>query len=231
MENIWINILICFGTIVLLFIIAYYFYSQIHEQNKNIELPPWIAESRQTTLNRIINLILAQYACSPDECALQIQPLDSNRDMVELLFDNFSYQLYCDWQKEKITMRYSFHDVALESHFISNQCTFKAHQHFFNFCAIEEKIRDWYFEWTRKIYKNDEQLFISCVAAAKELADSEKSTEDFERMLLQTWDNINFSEKTEQRDIDAANFTRLTAYILHNYPNKLEEYLQRTIKK
>lgn len=174
---------------------------------------------------------MAQYSYSPEECVIQVQPISDNQDIVEILFDNFSYRLYCDWKKERITIQYIFHDTALESHFISNKCVFKAHQHFFDFCAIEEKIREWYFEWTNKIYKNDEQLFVSCIAAAKGLVDSEKSTEDFERMLLQTWDNINFSEKTEQRDIDAANFTRLTAYILHTYPNKLEEYLQGTIKK
>lgn len=179
-----------------------------------------LTEFRQQIINEIIRYYAGIIRADIEQISVTPVNVGFNANVIDVLFTNELLRIYCYWELKKIKITYSFVNDEEEKYF---KKTFRIVNKHIDFDAIEKFLRNKH----KKLFDTNElQNKKECFKAAKEITSQKDFNEkQATNLLLDMWHSIRFN-KHKFSDLDAINFTRLTAYLTYMKPQELIDSLK-----
>lgn len=190
-----------------------------------------ISEFRTTIVEQLIAGIIVTWNVPEDGYYVDYKTTGFNSNIIVVSFSDFLYRIYCDWNRNKIRIEFSYYPLATPQNRYVRDATFRIKHNFIDFSKVETVLRKWYFEFLDSLNDTLEKKILSACGDGAAIAKSEEySDEEVLELLFDAWNALEIRKSPRNQYVDTSVLTRLVAYIMRFHKDKFTEYIEKQKK-
>lgn len=182
-----------------------------------------ISEFRNTLLTHTEGSFAVIWGVNKDDIYLRTDSNDWNNHIITYIYRNQMARVYINWEKKIVKVSYSFRNTSYS--FTKSKIFFIRHN-----TINYEKLVAWgdkmFWKSVKNGYPKLDDLAVECIERAKNTISSDADEKAYKKFLVDVWSNYVIHRNKVDRKIDAANFEKLSAYVMKYCGEELDEYIR-----